>query len=197
MLSTKAKKNNKLTEETFELMLPDYLQKASRVFFTPFHVAITATQWLTEDGKVKILDIGAGVGKFCIVGATYSDSFFYGIEYRPSLVKIANNIIENFQIKNASIINNNLSEVEFNNYDAFYLYNPFYENLSFSKKLNNEVELIGSLYSYYCKSTEDKLSETKSGTRLVTFHGNNFEVPTNFKKIKESDDGKLKLWIKQ
>jgi hypothetical protein len=54
-----------------------------------------------------------------------------------------------------------------------------------------------SLYVYYFKHTEKQLEETKSGTRLVTYHGNNFEVPGSFSKEKESKDGTLKLWIKQ
>lgn len=186
-----------LTEETFSRQLPEYLQKASRIYFTPLHVGVTAARWLTEDGKKNVLDIGAGIGKFCIAGAQYTDSNFYGIEYRESLVNLANELIERFSLKNASVQHGDVMEIDFTNFDAFYLYNPFYENLAFHKRLNNEVELLGSLYGYYFKNTELKLSQTKKGTRLVTFHGNNFEVPESFKKVKEAEGGALKLWIKE
>jgi len=76
------------------------------------------------------------------------------------------------------------------------LFNPFYENLIPSMRLNDEVELAGAAYSYYLKETEIKLDNSATGTRLVTYHGNNFEVPESFKKIKETPDGFLKLWIK-
>ncbi len=186
-----------LTEDNFNSSLPEYLQDKSKRFFTPFHIAHTATDWLTEDGKKTILDIGAGVGKFCIAGATCSDSFFCGIEYRPSLAKIANELIIKFNIANAIVLQGDITEIDFKNFDAFYLYNPFFENIIPSLRLNNEVKLATSLYAYYFKHTEKHLAETKSGTRLVTYHGNNFEVPRSFSKVKESKDGTLKLWIKK
>lgn len=186
-----------MTEELFSELLPAYLKKASRLYFTPVHIARVATQWLTEDGKQNVLDIGAGVGKFCIVGAKYSNSHFYGVEYRPSLVTLANKLIKHFDLPNATVLQRNILEINFSEYDAFYLYNPFYENLVSTNRLNNEVELSGFLYGFYFKHTEEQLEKTKPGTRLVTFHGNNFEVPTSFKKIKETEDCTLKLWIKQ
>jgi hypothetical protein len=186
-----------LTEESFNNCLPDYLKSRSKRFFTPFDVAKTATEWLTEDGKKRILDIGAGIGKFCIAGASCSDSFFCGIEYRPSLAKIANELILKFDIANAMVQNSDVTEIDFENFDAFYLYNPFQENLTPGLRLNNEVDLNSALYVYYFNHTEEKLARVKSGTRLVTYHGCNFEVPTSFTKIKVSKDNTLKLWIKK
>lgn len=197
MLKTKITHKLALTEENFNALLPEYLQRSSRIFFTPIRIAQIATQWLTEDGKKNVLDIGAGVGKFCVAGARYSDSYFCGVEYRPSLAKLANKLIRDFGIENAIVKNENIMDVDFTNFDAFYLYNPFFENLMFETRLNNEVELRGPLYGYYSAHTEKQLDKTKPGTRLVTYHGNNFEIPGSFKKIKEAEGGILKLWIKK
>ncbi|MDP1802017.1 MAG: class I SAM-dependent methyltransferase [Bacteroidota bacterium] len=197
MLKTKTEYKLALTEENFSNLLPEYLQKASKIYFTPLRIAQIATQWLTDDGKKNVLDIGAGVGKFCVAGARYSDSYFHGIEYRPSLAELGNTIIKQFEIKNAFIQNTNILDVDFTNFDAFYLYNPFFENLMFRAQLNNEVDLSGSLYGYYYNHTEKELHKTKSGTRLVTFHGNNYEVPDSFEKIKDAEGGSLKLWVKK
>jgi tRNA A58 N-methylase Trm61 len=186
-----------VTEENFNQLLPDYLQKASRLYFTPVHIARIAAQWLTGTGKMNVLDIGAGVGKFCLVGAQHSNSHFYGIEYRPSLAKLANELIKHFEISNATVLHGDVVEVDFTNYDAFYLYNPFYENLIPSHQLNSEVKLSGSFYGHYLKYTEEQLDRTRPGTRLVTFHGNNFEIPDSFKKLKETEDRSLKLWIRK
>jgi hypothetical protein len=196
-LAFKTTKKTSVTEETFSQLLPEYLRKASRLYFTPIHIAITATQWLTENGKKRILDIGAGVGKFCIVGAKYSSSHFYGIEYRPSLAKLANELIVHYEIDNATVLNDNVMDIDFSNYDAFYLYNPFYENLISSKRLNNEVELSCPLYRCYLRYTEQQLDNANPGTRLVTFHGNDFEIPRSFEKVREAEGGSLKFWIKK
>lgn len=186
-----------LTEENFNSFLPEHLQLASKVFFTPIRTARIASQWLTEDGKKSILDIGAGVGKFCVTGALQNNSLYCGVEYRKSLAQLGNKIIANYKISNAIVLHGDIIDFDFLNFDAFYMYNPFYENLLFGSRLNNEVELNGSLYGYYMKYTEHQLDSTRPGTRLVTYHGNNFEVPDSFKKMRESENGLIKLWIRQ
>ena len=193
------KQTNKLelTEESFKSFLPDYLKFASRLYFTPMDVAKQASLWLTENNAKRILDIGAGVGKFCITGASNFDSHFYGVEHRASLSKIGNQIAKHFELPNVTILNANILNIDFSNYDGFYLFNPFYENLEFSKRLNDEVKLAASLYQVYLKYTDDQLDKAKKGTRLVTYHGNNFEVPNSYIKENEAFNSTLKLWVKQ
>ena len=188
---------HELTEKSFNDCLPDYLKFASRLFFTPIEVAKTASIWLTETDAKHVLDIGAGVGKFCITGARHCDSHFYGIEHRASIAKIGNQIAKHFELSNATILHSNILDVDFSNYDAFYLFNPFYENLEYAKRLNDEVLLKESLYQVYLKYTDEQLNRAKKGTRLVTYHGNNFEVPNSYKKDREDYNNNLKLWIKQ
>lgn len=184
-----------ITEESFRKRLPENLQRASKIHFTPLHIATTATEWLTEDGDKNILDIGAGIGKFCIAGALESNSKFTGIEYRESLVKIAQELIAHFGVKNASVRQGNIIHFDFSPYNAFYLYNSFYENLQVNKRLNDEMPLSDALHRTYQDYTRKQLDLCKPGTRLVTFHGDNDEVPDSFTKVKESKDKYLKLWI--
>jgi predicted RNA methylase len=186
-----------LTEIGFNNLLPGYLKFAARLYFTPIEVAKQAAYWLTENNEKHILDIGAGVGKFCITGARNFGSHFYGIEHRKSLVSIGNQLAKHYELANATIINANIIDIDFSNYDGFYLYNPFYENLEFDKRLNDEVKIAANLYQVYLKYTDDQLDQAKKGTRLVTYHGNNFEVPNSYKKEKDAFNGDLKLWVKQ
>lgn len=186
-----------LTEKSFESFLPAYLRNASRLHFTPIEVAKTAAEWLTETGAKSVLDIGAGVGKFCITGAYYFNAHFYGIEQRESLCRIGNQIAGHFGLINVTIQHANILNIQFSDYDAFYLYNPFYENLEFVKRLNDEVTLAEDLYQVYLNHTETQLDKAPKGTRLVTYHGNNFEVPNSYEKTKDAFNGELKLWIKR
>ncbi len=196
MPDTIPKPKTGLSEESFNKFLPEDLQRISKIHFTPIRIARIATEWLTEDGKKNVLDIGAGIGKFCITGALNSDSFFCGIEYRPSLVKVANDLIETFEIQNAIVYNQNITDIDFTDFDAFYLYNPFYENIVYKKRMNNEVPLADSFYRNYLDYTVQQLENCKKGSRIVTFHGDNLEVPGSFEIKKISKNGLLKLWIK-
>lgn len=188
---------HELTDQSFDSFLPAYLKTASRFYFTPIEVAKKAAEWLTETNASRILDIGAGVGKFCITGAKHFDAHFYGVEHRASITKIGNQIAQHFGLNNVTLFHANILDINFSEYDAFYLFNPFYENLEFVKRLNDEVELEENMYQVYLDHTEEQLDQAKSGTRLVTYHGNNFEVPDSYKKETEAFNGELKLWIKQ
>jgi hypothetical protein len=195
MKSKKFKKQ--LTEEDFNQSLPKYLLNASSLYFTPINVAEQAVDWLTKGGQKRVLDIGAGIGKFCIAGARLSDSFFCGIEYRPSLVAVANQLISKFEVPNAAVYHANITDVSFGSFDGFYLYNPFTENLIPEKRLNMEVPLSIQNYDTFIQYTWEQFSMALPGTRVVSFHGNNFELPEDYYPMDHAFYGRLKLWVKQ
>lgn len=186
-----------ISDVGFNNLLPDYLKFAARLYFTPIEVAKQAAEWLTENNEKRILDIGAGVGKFCIAAANHVDCHFYGVEYRKSLVQVGKHIAKHFELNNVTLLNANILNIDFSDYDGFYLFNPFYENLEKTKRLNDEVKLKAELYQVFLKYTDDQLDKAKAGTKLVTYHGNNFEVPNSYVKIKDAFNGDLKLWVKQ
>ena len=186
-----------LTDTSFNELLPGYLKFAARLYFTPIEVAKKAAEWLTENNEKRILDIGSGVGKFCIAAASHVDSHFYGVEYRKSLVQLGKHIAKHYQLNNVTLLNANILDIDFSNYDGFYIFNPFYENLEKTKRLNDEVKLKAELYQVFLKYTDDQLDKAKVGTKLVTYHGNNFEVPNSYTKINDAFNGDLKLWVKQ
>jgi SAM-dependent methyltransferase len=186
-----------LTDTSFNELLPGYLKFAARLYFTPIEVAKKAAEWLTENNEKRILDIGSGVGKFCIAAASHVDSHFYGVEYRKSLVQVGKHIAKHYQLNNVTLLNANILDIDFSNYDGFYIFNPFYENLEKTKRLNDEVKLKAELYQVFLKYTDDQLDKAKVGTKLVTYHGNNFEVPNSYVKINDAFNGDLKLWVKQ
>lgn len=187
---------NELTDVSFNELLPGYLKFAARLYFTPIKVAKKAAEWLTENNEKRILDIGSGVGKFCIAAASHVDCHFYGVEYRKSLVQVGKHIAKHYHLNNVTLLNANILDINFSNYDGFYLFNPFYENLEKTKRLNDEVTLKAELYQVFLKYTDDQLDKAKAGTKLVTYHGNNFEVPNSYVKIKDAFNGDLKLWVK-
>jgi tRNA1(Val) A37 N6-methylase TrmN6 len=81
-----------LDEDAFNLLLPEKIMVKSKRFFTPASIAIQAAKWLSGDDNRNILDIGAGVGKFCLFGAMHTKSNITGIEMRPHLVEIAKDV---------------------------------------------------------------------------------------------------------
>lgn len=186
-----------LDEDAFNLLLPEKIMMKSKRFFTPASIAIHAAKWLSGDDNRNILDIGAGVGKFCLFGAMNTKSNITGIEIRPHLVEIAKDMFRYFGVKNAKMVHGNITDFEFKGFTAFYMYNPFHENIVPFLRMDDNIMLSEDFYCVYMQHTRAQLAIAPMGTRLVTYHGGNLEVPTSYKKVEEFNGGNLKFWIKK
>src|SRR5262245_18490885 len=82
-------------DRDFDEVFPFWSRKASSVHWTPVEVAVRAAMLLTGPAAspasvTRILDVGAGIGKFCILAAAILPSArVRGIEQRAHLVDIA------------------------------------------------------------------------------------------------------------
>src|SRR5580693_8048600 len=75
------------TDDRFQHLYPPSVRSLSTRHWTPLHITRRVAQYLTPTDNVKVLDIGSGVGKFCMAAAHFSPSgFFYGVEQRKDLV---------------------------------------------------------------------------------------------------------------
>src|SRR5947209_1589202 len=73
----------------FDRVYPPLAQSVSRRFWTPVRVALTGAGWLREARSQRLLDVGSGVGKFCIVTQLAAGCATHGVEQRESLVEAA------------------------------------------------------------------------------------------------------------
>ena len=73
-----------LNDTNFDQMYPIRIQKLSKMHWTPIEIANKAAKFLAYRPGIKVLDIGSGVGKFCLVGANnHPDVSFYGVQLHP------------------------------------------------------------------------------------------------------------------
>jgi len=71
-----------LNDAAFDWLYPEHLQLISIKHWTPLSVARTAAGYLNVPGS-RILDIGSGIGKFCLTGAhLYPACQYCGVEQR-------------------------------------------------------------------------------------------------------------------
>jgi SAM-dependent methyltransferase len=185
------------TDFEFNQIYPLNIQALARRHWTPLNVARKAANFLATKNIVKVLDIGSGVGKFCLSAAYYEPkAFFYGVEQRRSLIDYAEKAKENLNLANVSFINGNFTQLDFKNYDHFYFYNAFYENLTDTDKIDDSIDYSGELFNYYNRYLFLQLEQKPTGTRLATFHSVEDEVPPGYKVVDSEMDNLLKFWIK-
>ena len=185
-----------LEDNRFDLIYPPEIRELSERHWTPVKVARRAAEFLVREPGARVLDIGCGPGKFCIVGALATSGKFTGVEQRERLSDLARAAIEQANIPNAEIIHGNVAEINFSNFDAFYLFNPFEENLETTLKIDASVNLSGELYETYTEHVARQLAIAPLGTRVVTYCGSCEEVPLGYDCLESSLDYGLKFWEK-
>lgn len=187
---------NKELDKAFDKHISAAFQKKSALHWTPVSVAEKAAKWLGENPASKVLDIGSGVGKFCICGAKVSEAHFTGVEIRKSLIEEAKLIASKKKLINVSFLHQNVTTLDFSAYNAFYFYNPFGEqvaiadwvdeNLSFSEKKLNEYENF----------IFEQFTTLPKGTRVATYYSPNFYLPNSYFPKEILEDGTLVFWEK-
>ena len=186
-----------ISDSQFNEIYPPSIQLLAQRHWTPLDVAIKAADFLAAENNVSILDIGSGVGKFCLAAANHKPkAFFTGVEQRLSLIRHAETAKTLLQLNNAWFINGNFTQIDFRNYDHFYFFNAFYENLEWTVKIDNSIDYSGELYNYYSRYLYKQLQQKPSGTRLAAFHSLEDEMPPEYHVVGVEMDGLLKFWIK-
>ena len=186
-----------LSDAHFDQLYPASIQKLSVKHWTPLHIARKAAQFLAVDSNVRILDIGSGVGKFCLTAAHYKPhAVFHGVEQRRSLIYYADKAKELLRLENVDFMPGNFTQLDFRHYDHFYFYNSFYENLASTDKIDQQIDYSAELYHYYNRYLYRLLNEKPSGTRLATFHSLEDEIPPDYHVVGSERENLLKFWIK-
>jgi SAM-dependent methyltransferase len=185
------------SDEQFNQLYPEPIQLLAQRHWTPLKVARAAASFLAVKNGARILDIGSGVGKFCLGAAFYRpNAMFYGVEQRKSLVCNAELAKQVLGLGNASFIHGNFTQLDLKDYDHFYFYNSFYENLSYTDKIDQSIVYSGELYNYYNRYLYNQLSQKPAGTRLATYHSLEDEIPQGYQLVGSEMDHLLKFWIK-
>ncbi|MBL0336187.1 MAG: methyltransferase domain-containing protein [Chitinophagaceae bacterium] len=185
------------SDDHFNKIYPIPIQDLARRHWTPLAVARKAACFLAAEKNVSILDIGSGVGKFCF-GASHfrPNAMYYGVEQRLPLVNYAENARAILGVDNVSFIHCNFTQLEFKDFQHFYFYNSFYENLADTDKIDNSIDYSGELYNYYTRFLFKQLELKPAGTRLATFHSLEDEIPHMYHEVGSEMDNLLKFWIK-
>ena len=115
-----------VTDELFDRLYDPEIRAISAVHWTPAAVAVGMARLLAPDRSSIVLDIGSGVGKFCVLGALATEGVFVGIEQRLHLVTIARKLAGTLGIERASFVHGNVLDLDWSRFTAFYLFNPFW-----------------------------------------------------------------------
>ncbi len=196
MIFKDLKANIPVNDSVFDTIYPLKMQALAPFHFTPVAIARVVAQYLVAKPNTRVLDIGSGTGKFCMVGATCTHGFFTGVEHRKTLYSLAKRLAKRYELTNLEFINANITSIDFTKYDAFYFFNPFFENLKPDEKIDDTVELSRHFFHTYAIFVKEQLERMPINTRLATYYSFLEEVPDSYQLQSMEMDGKLKMWKK-
>lgn len=188
------------TDYAFDRFLPYELRVVSRQYWTPLLVARRVADWLDDLGVRTVVDIGSGAGKFCIAAALAGDCYFTGLEQRSGLVAVARTMAGLYGVDDrVHFIEGSLGEITAPVADAYYLYNPFGENLYGElDHLDETVELSAPRYARDVALTEDLLERAPLDTCVLTYNGFGGSMPHDYEQIRVDRHlpSVLRMWRK-
>jgi cyclopropane fatty-acyl-phospholipid synthase-like methyltransferase len=191
--------DDSLTDHELDDLLFSVSAKShSSVHWTPIKIAKQAAKWLAPSAGIKVLDIGSGVGKFCIVGALHTEGYFTGVEHRSQLINQAKKALKKASVFNVEFLLADMISIDFTKFDSFYFFNPFYENLVPNLAIDAEIELSGQKYYTYLTHVYHQLETLKTGTRVATYCANDAKIPTSYELVFSTpENNSLRFWIKR
>lgn len=185
-----------IADEDFDAIYTERIKRISEFHFTPVDVAKTAARYLAVKPGARVLDIGSGAGKFCMIGSVCTGGHFTGVEQREHLHLLSKQLASRHRLTNTTFIHSNITDINFQGFDAVYFFNAFYENIFQSDPIDHSIQLDRQLYDTYSQYVKKQLDALPSGTRLATYFTYADEIPDSYQIEFTCFDGKLKLWKK-
>jgi SAM-dependent methyltransferase len=189
----------RVRDSTFDAVYPEDVRRVSARFWTPVEVARTASRWLASQGARSVLDVGSGAGKFCIVASHAITQKITGLEQRSALLEAARAASRAYGATTDFKLGT-LESLDPGEYDAFYLFNPFGENLyPIDEQFDTGPELSTLRYSHDTSMFEYWLDHAPVNTCVVTYHGFGGRMPNTYELLRSLPKGSdiLRLWKKK
>jgi SAM-dependent methyltransferase len=184
-----------VTDRDFDAIYPENIRRIADRHWSSIAVSKSASEFVGYPGT-RVLDIGSGAGKFCMVGAATTKGHFTGVEHRLRLVELATKLSSRYDMQNVKFIHANITSIDFKNYDSFYFFNSFYENINVRHRIDDSVTMDVQTYEAHSMEMVQQLSRLPLGARLATYSSPQAVVPGSFQLVDSLFPGSLKLWEK-
>ena len=189
-----------IADHAFDALLPPRYRSLSGDHWTPVGTALQAARWLCPDARARVLDVGAGVGKACVIGSLATSATFVGVEQRPHLVEVARQRAASVGASSATFLCADAFSLDWSEFDGLYFFNPFSEaDLPVQLRQDSTVAYPEDDHAQTMAKLIGKLASLKPGARVSVFHALGCPLPEEFRRAEHAEhgDSALELWVKR
>ena len=182
-------------ERNFLKQLPSKFKDLDADYWSSYHEIEQSCTWLKS--CKNILDLGSGVGKFCIIGTQLLGSNFFGVDHNLKVHQQSQIILKNLKGHRVKFIHGDLFDISLIKYDGFYIYNPFVENISIGKKIDQSINYNEVHYNKLHDRLMQKLNEINIGSLVVNNSFTTDYFNEDFELLDGHSETSLTLWKKK
>ncbi len=151
---------------------------------------------LAPTSTQRVLDVGSGVGKLCLVGAATTRATWTGAELDVDMIREAREAARQMGLDDrATFLHQDATQLDWTAYDAIYFFNPFAEGF-----VKRYLDITARMQRFFLtlERARRRLLTTRPGTRIVTYHGIGGEMPDGFTLLhrEAARQDSLCLWIR-
>ncbi len=167
-----------LTNDEFDELYPPDIRAKSQVYWTPLEIAVRTAKMLVDAPGCRVLDVGSGAGKFCVVGSLVTEGEFVGVEQQAPLVECARELASVVGATNATFFHGAFDTLNPEDFDAFYFFNPFEEN-KFVDPTDPDANilLLEERFRTDVRNAQRFLRRARKGARVLTYNGMGGRIP--------------------
>ena len=170
-------------DRDLDRLFPKEARGLARLHWTPVAVARAAAAFLTRRPGDRLLDVGAGAGKFSLVAALTTRAEITAIEHDGELAEIAAGLVKLHKVPRLRIVAGDAFAADWTRFQGLYFYNPFTGG--------DEPAFVAAV-----AATTERLSGLAAGTRVALFHGFGGPMPKDWRRVDADEIAHLTLWEK-
>lgn len=185
-------------DERFDRVYPQRVRDRSDVHWTPARVARRAVELLDLSPACRVLDVGSGVGKFCLIAASHSPATFVGVERRPDLVDVAESARQTLAVSRVVFFHGDALQIDWTPFQGLYFFNPFVEYVLTDEDRLDAEAFDRNAYDRAVLIAQDRLDRMPVGTKVALYHGFGGGMPPAYRTMcrERCGNGILEVWTK-
>ena len=161
------------------MIFPLRYRALSPIQWSPLAVALELARFLEPRGRLRVLDVGSGVGKLCtLLGLLYRGEIT-GVEQRARLVRVAMQVAAGNGLGHVRFVHANMLEHSWDPYDVIYLFNPFQEQREGAEyaRMDDTVEYDVKFFEEYTREVQSRIRALAPGKLVATYQGFGAAMP--------------------
>jgi SAM-dependent methyltransferase len=190
-----------INDDVWDQMYPAHIRRLSALHWTPINLVRAVMEELQPRAQDHLLDLGSGVGKFCMMASLLCQAQITGVEQREQLHRIAVWCAKKLKLRQGlKFICQDAFDLDWDAFSIIYAYNPFQEHLQNhgAPAIDETIALSDQTHGEIMAKMWHRLEGVRPGTKVVCLYGWGGGFPPAYHLLgTQKPDAAVEIWQKR